>query len=148
MWDVAKGRRRRWLSAVCDERQRVDEWLTARHFSLEHRNRCSLFRVLDRDHQMLTNRPTSLPTKSPIRNNPLHCYWLHIERQHFQWPWTTATPGLRSRHSLTLNISETVQDTSYTPFFATDRVRNELMPVFKKFRARLSYGSKKLGVTA
>jgi len=30
---------------------------------------------------------------------------------HFQWPWTTLSPVSMSRHSLTLNISETVGDT-------------------------------------
>jgi len=37
-----------------------------------------------------------------------------IERRHFQWPWTTPTPVWRSRHSLTLNISETVWHTDIT----------------------------------
>jgi len=36
------------------------------------------------------------------------CIW-SIERRHFQWPWTTLTTVSRSRHSLTLNISETVR---------------------------------------
>jgi len=31
-------------------------------------------------------------------------------RRHFQWSWTTSTPSfIRSRHSLTLNIPETVR---------------------------------------
>ena len=34
-----------------------------------------------------------------------------IERRHFQWPWTTHIPSFKVRHSLMLNISETVQDT-------------------------------------
>ena len=31
---------------------------------------------------------------------------------HFQWPWTTLTLFSRSRHSLTLNVSQTATDTA------------------------------------
>jgi len=34
-----------------------------------------------------------------------------IERRHFQWPERPLPPVSRSRHSLTLNISETVRHT-------------------------------------
>jgi len=43
-------------------------------------------------------------------NTELYLQWF-IDRGHYQWPWTTHTPVLRSCHSLTLNISETVRDT-------------------------------------
>ena len=36
-----------------------------------------------------------------------------VERRHFQWPWTTATQFSRSRHSLTLNIWQTANDTAW-----------------------------------
>jgi len=41
--------------------------------------------------------------------NQKTCTW-SIERRHLQWPGTILTPVSRSRHSLTLNISETVRD--------------------------------------
>ena len=44
--------------------------------------------------------------------NPIESRIWSIERRQVQWPWTTLPPVSTSRHSLTLNMSDTVRDTN------------------------------------